>query len=335
MDAERARARFGRAALCPAAWQRPSPALRDLGGLRPGCELILCTVPCYKGWPLGPEPASARSGPGTRAGPTWAGPRRDKPGHGVTVATPGGDVTRDVIIVRRRSRLPPYPIVFRSSESAGVLSPYGGVSGPTGPDPALSRIGSLRGDAGSTPRGASGLPSRLARDAPKMRRSCALKSVRNHSRAPAGTRPPPGLPRHRRTVSASDCGYAVPGSLAGSAGLARQLELGKSRTLPAGIMIRAAGRPRRVLSRVTAGSTRRRRRPGGQQAWARSQWGRTPTPSTRRRRVFSLRAAPGPGPGRHESTGTVTAWLVTPMLPAPGRQGRTLRLAGDSGLITP
>ena len=34
--------------------------------------------------------ASARSGPGIRAGPTWAGPRRDRPGHGVTVATPGG-----------------------------------------------------------------------------------------------------------------------------------------------------------------------------------------------------------------------------------------------------
>ena len=47
--------------------------------------------------------ASARSC--TRAGacPTRAGPRGDMQGHCITVATPG-DVTRDVIIVCRRSR---------------------------------------------------------------------------------------------------------------------------------------------------------------------------------------------------------------------------------------
>ena len=38
----------------------------------------------------GRSPASAHSDPGTRAGPTWVGPRRDKPGHGITVATPVG-----------------------------------------------------------------------------------------------------------------------------------------------------------------------------------------------------------------------------------------------------
>ena len=66
-------------------------------------------------------------------------------------------MTRDVIIIRRRSRLAPYPIVFHSWESAGVLGPLRGVvrvSGPTGPDPALSQIGSLHGDAGSNPRDA-------------------------------------------------------------------------------------------------------------------------------------------------------------------------------------
>ena len=60
--------------------------------------------------------ASARYGPGTRAGPTWAGPgpKRDKPGHGVTMATPGGgDVTmgRD----HRPPALPPGPLPNRVS----------------------------------------------------------------------------------------------------------------------------------------------------------------------------------------------------------------------------
>ena len=66
--------------------------------------------------------ASARSGSWIRAGPERAGARRDKPVHGVTVA----NVTRDVIIVRQRSRLAPYPIVVHSSESAGVLAPLRG-----------------------------------------------------------------------------------------------------------------------------------------------------------------------------------------------------------------
>ena len=64
-----------------------------------------------------PGPGPARPGTG-RPGPARTGPQRDKPGYGVTVASPG-DVTRDVIIVR----LAPYPIIFHSSESAGVLGP--------------------------------------------------------------------------------------------------------------------------------------------------------------------------------------------------------------------
>ena len=51
--------------------------------------------------------------------------RRDKPGHivTVTVVTPGVTWPGVVIIVRRRSRLAPYPIVFHSSESSGVQEP--------------------------------------------------------------------------------------------------------------------------------------------------------------------------------------------------------------------
>ena len=65
--------------------------------------------------------ASARSCPGTRADP-----QRDKQGNGVTVATPGGDVTRGRD--HRPPALPPgpYPTVFHSSESAGVLGPLWG-----------------------------------------------------------------------------------------------------------------------------------------------------------------------------------------------------------------
>ena len=56
--------------------------------------------------------------------------------------------------------------------------PYGGVSGPKGPEPALSQIGSLHGDAGSNPRGngSESSLSRLAWNAPKMWGSCALES---------------------------------------------------------------------------------------------------------------------------------------------------------------
>ena len=53
-----------------------------------GTDSLHCSV--LQGDDLsGRSRTSARSGPGTRAGPTWAGPQRDKPGHGVTVATPG------------------------------------------------------------------------------------------------------------------------------------------------------------------------------------------------------------------------------------------------------
>ena len=51
---------------------------------------------------------SAHSCPRTREGPTWAGPRRDKPGRGITVATQGGDVTRGRD--NRPPALPPGPL---------------------------------------------------------------------------------------------------------------------------------------------------------------------------------------------------------------------------------
>ena len=75
--------------------------------------------------------ASARSDSRTRSCPPRAGLRRDKPGHGVTAATPGrrGTLPRELIIVRMRSRLRRLPNrgpLFEASESAG-----GSVLGPT------------------------------------------------------------------------------------------------------------------------------------------------------------------------------------------------------------
>ena len=63
----------------------------------------------------------ARSGPGTRAGPTRAGPRRDKPGHGVTVATPEGDVTRGRD--HRPPALPPGPLPKLTQSCFTLRSP--------------------------------------------------------------------------------------------------------------------------------------------------------------------------------------------------------------------
>ena len=63
------------------------------------------------------------------------------------MATPG-DVTWDVIIVRLRFRLAPYPIVVHSSESAGVLGPLRGggqVMALTQRSPRSGRFTAMRG----------------------------------------------------------------------------------------------------------------------------------------------------------------------------------------------
>ena len=122
--------------------------------------------------------ASARSGPGTRAGPSWAGPHRDKPGHGVTVATPG-DVTRGRD--HRPPALPPSPLPNRVS-LLGVRrcarAPTGVCQGPRALTQRSPRTGRFAATRVQPARriGGEGLPSRLAWDAPKMRRSCALES---------------------------------------------------------------------------------------------------------------------------------------------------------------
>ena len=72
-----------------------------------------CLAPAPPIGLLGRSRASARSGPGTRAGPTWAGPQRDKPGHCVTWPRRGGDVTRGRD--HRPPALPPGPLPNRVS----------------------------------------------------------------------------------------------------------------------------------------------------------------------------------------------------------------------------
>ena len=68
----------GRRADTRKMWPRSASSAAQPCSTRPGrsstCELILCTVPCYKGM-------ASRA----RAGPARLGP--DKPGHGVAVAT--------------------------------------------------------------------------------------------------------------------------------------------------------------------------------------------------------------------------------------------------------
>ena len=124
--------------------------------------------------------ASARCGSSTLAGP--ARPARDVTIRVTASLRPRWETwPRDVMIVRLRFHLAPYPIIVHSSESVGVLGPLrGGVRacGPSGwpralPDRVASRW------CGFKPArriGGKGLPSRLAWNARKLWRSCELES---------------------------------------------------------------------------------------------------------------------------------------------------------------
>ena len=97
---------------------------------RPGrpstCELILCTVPCYKGM-------ASRAGAGRQPVPAPGhGPARLGPARNVTSRVTASRWPRRGDVTRGRDHRPPalppgpYPIVFHSSESAVVLGPLRG-----------------------------------------------------------------------------------------------------------------------------------------------------------------------------------------------------------------